>query len=144
MFHLRFKSKFSSFLDLSLHGGTSSSWQSFTVSVSTVTGATGSKICSFHLMYLSKERMNLNGKKWLVDSRADIVIRCNSNLVRQCQLVYITWLFVFNIGNSLHSLMGWKCMDNKFQALSNFYFDAGYLKSFIYLENVVMLFPLVI
>ena len=36
-----------------------------------------------------------------------------------------------------------KYMDNKFQVLSNIYFDVGYLVSFIYLENMIVLYPLV-
>ena len=41
--------------------------------------------------------------------------------------------------------MGWKCMDNKFQVLSNIYFDFNiYLISVIYLENMIVLCALVI
>ena len=50
-------------LDLFLHGGTSSSWQSFAVSGAMLTQPIEWKIFNFHLMYLSKEHINLNGKK---------------------------------------------------------------------------------
>ena len=40
--------------------------------------------------------------------------------------------------------MGWKCIDDKFKVLSNIYFDTEYLISFIYLENVIVLFALAI
>ena len=40
--------------------------------------------------------------------------------------------------------IGWKCMANKLQILSNVYFGAWYLRRFIYLENVIMLFDVVI
>ena len=108
-----------------------------TVSGATLTRGTVSKICCFPFMYLSKECMNLNGAKWLVDSRADTAIRYNLDQVRYCWLDYITyWVFVFNINISSHDVMGWKCMDNKSQVLSNICFDAGYIISFIYLESV--------
>ena len=37
-----------------------------------------------------------------------------------------------------------KCIDNKFQVLFNVYFGAKYLIGFNYLENVIVLFTLVI
>ena len=87
VFYSRFKFKFS-FLFRSV-----STWvclfqlgvpfgSHFAESRITLTGAIGSKIYRFHLMYLSKERMNLNGTKLLVDFRADIAIRYNFNQVR--------------------------------------------------------------
>ena len=39
--------------------------------------------------------------------------------------------------------MRWKSMDSTLQVLSNIYFDAEYLIRFIYLENVVVQFALV-
>ena len=44
-------------------------------------------------MFLSKEPMNLNGTKWLVDSRADIVIRYNFSVLDNVS--YITYLLTF-------------------------------------------------
>ena len=39
-------------------------------------------------------------------------------------------------------LIGWMCIANKFQVLSNIYFAAGYVMRSIYLENVFTLFAL--
>ena len=105
-----------------MHGSTSSSWQSFAVSGAMLTQAIEWKIFNFHLMYLSKEHINLNGKKWLVDARADIVI------------TYL--LSVFNIGNSSHGqILG------SLQHLFRCWISRV---SFNYLENMIVLFALVI
>ena len=41
-------------------------WQPLPVAATTLTRAIGSKICTFHLIYLSKEPMNMNSKNDLL------------------------------------------------------------------------------
>ena len=41
-------------------------------------------------------------------------------------------------------LLGWKCMDNKFQVLSSVDFGAVYLIRLIYMENMILLLFLAI
>ena len=108
-----------------LHGSSSSSWEPLAV-WAVLTQAIGSKISNFHLMHLSIEPMNLDGTKWLFDSRTDIVIKY--------KLDNVSCITYWSFGH-----IGWKYMDNKFQLLSDVYFGARYLR-FICLENVIVLF----
>ena len=86
-------------------------------------------------MYLSKKPMILNDTMWIVDSRADILL-LDITLIKLDNVSYIIcWLSI---------IVGWKCMDSKFQVLSNIYFGAEYRIRFIYLESVIVLFALVI
>ena len=93
-------------------------WQALSVISNNVHRKQSHWIKNLQLLFdLSKERMNLNGARWLADSIEPYFI-------------------------SFHSLVGSKFMDYKFQVLSNIYFGTTYLIKLTHLENVYLLFAL--
>ena len=129
------------FLDTYLLWSASVRCQSLSVSTPTLGPAIASEICSLCLIYLTKECINANGTKSLVDTIADIVFRYGFNQVSYIMLsiflifdyLCLIWVYHFMISSNENPWI------KNSDSLQHF-FGAVYLITFNYLGNVIFLF----
>ena len=98
-------------------------------------GSVSSSFNTSYWVYNFQLSFDVSVKKspWIWTAQSDLLIPEQILLLDMflIKLDYVRYIIYWGFG-----LMGWKCMDDKFQVLSNVYFGAAYPIRFIYLENV--------